>query len=416
MPPNIAELIENVNEETTVADFKTILKGIKEDVDQKDKAYEDLNLKVVKLIEQTARGKGQEETASPEEQTKQFFQSAVKSQTKGFSAAEVYKYGGRMVRDDKEWSEGKWDIGKIPGEEKAALGTVLRGDATTGSYLVPIQYESEIFALAKQASVMMGKVYTVPMATRDIYWPKQLTACAITWVTDETTAKTETNPTFSQVHLECETCAAWLTVTEELLEDYPGNLGDFFKNQFVEAWAQEFDKQVLNSNASPFTSILYNTSCNILNMGTGKTAFSDVGFSDLIDMENAISAAVGEVGLRGAVFIMHRKVFNYLRQKKDDDGQYLYQKPAEGVPATIWGYPYIISDQMPYTDAADSPFLILGNPKYWLHGNRIGLQFQTFDNTIRKIDYDQIFYRFRLRQAFVGQHPEAFAVLETAAS
>jgi len=127
MPPNIAELIESVGKETTVADFKTILKGIKEDVDQKDKAYEDLNLKVVKLIEQTARGKGQEETASPEEQTKRFFQSAVKSQTKGFSAAEVYKYGGRMVRDDKEWSEGKWDIGKIPGEEKAALGTVLRG-------------------------------------------------------------------------------------------------------------------------------------------------------------------------------------------------------------------------------------------------------------------------------------------------
>lgn len=70
---------------------------------------------------------------------------------------------------------------------------------------------------------------------------------------------------------------------------------------------------------------------------------------------------------------------------------------------------------MPSTTAADAPFLILGNPKYWLHGNRVGMKFQTYNNTIRNVDYDQIFYKFRIRQAFVSGIGEAISVLETAA-
>jgi len=333
-----------------------------------------------------------------------FFRNAAKGRIE-----EVYKYGGRMTRNDGEWTESNWNIGKgvKTAVEKAALGTVLRGDATTGSYLVPAAYEREVFRLAAQASVMMGKVRTIDMATRDIYWPAENATPSLTWVTDETTAKTETNPTFSQIHLEAKTCAAWLTVTDELLEDTLVNLGDFFKQQFVEAWAQEFDKQVLYSNASPFTGIAYNSNCNVVVMGSGKTSFADVDFDDLVAMEDAISAAKGEMALQGAYFIMSRYVFNILKKKKDDNGDYIYAKPEGGQPGTIWNYPYIISDQMPgsSSDAKSTPFLILGNPKYWLHGNRVGMQFQTYNNT-----------KFRIRQGFIGAIPSAFAVLKTAAS
>jgi HK97 family phage major capsid protein len=133
-------------------------------------------------------------------------------------------------------------------------------------------------------------------------------------------------------------------------------------------------------------------------------------------MENSISTAKGENALIGSSWIMSRKVFNYLRKKKDDNGNPIYQKPGEGQPGTIWDRPYIISDKMPTTDAVSTPFLILGNPKYWLHGNRVGMQFQTYNNTIRNLDYDQIFYKFRIRQGFIGAVPEAIAVLKTPAS
>jgi len=416
MGKNVNEMIEGLGEESTVEDFKNIIKSMQEDtkasIEKKDAEIKELGEKITELVTASVKRSAEENTISQEEKDTQFFKWAAKGDVE-----KLYKYGGRMTRNDGEWTEGDWNIGKAL-EEKAALGTVLRGDATTGSYLVPAAYEREVFRLAKQSSVMMGKVRTIDMAARDLYWPAENATPSLTWVTNETTAKTETNPTFSQVHLVAKTCAAWLTVTDELLEDSLVNLGDFFKQQFVEAWGQEFDKQVLISNASPFTGIAYNSSCNIRNMASGKTSFADLELDDLIDMENDISSSKGETALQGAYFIMSRYVFNVLKKLKDDNGDYIYQRPDGGQPGTIWNYPYIISDQMPGTssDATDTPFLILGNPKYWLHGNRVGMQFQTYNNTIRNLDYDQIFYKFRIRQGFIGAIPSAFAVLETAAS
>jgi len=413
MPKNIAEMVAEIGEDTTVSDFKTVLSEIttqyEERLSAKETAISDLNEKVVKLMDAAVAAPAEEQ--SPDDRSNAFFKSAIHG-----NIPAVFKNKGRMVRNDDSWTEAKWDLGKNDVAEKAALGTVLRGDATTGSYLVPEAYESEVFRLSLQASVMMGRVRSIPMATRKIYWPAENATPSLTWVTDETTAKTETNPTFSQISLECETCAAWLTVTDELVEDSLVNLAEFFRMQFAEAWGAEFDKQVLNSNASPFTSILYNSSSTIRNMAAGKTDYTDIEYEDLLDLEEDVSAAAGEVALNGAIWIMHRKVFNALRRLKNDVGDPIYQKPADGVPATLYGYPYVISEQMPSTTAADAPFLILGNPKYWLHGNRVGMQFQTYNNTIRNVDYDQIFYKFRIRQAFVGAIPKAFGVLETAAS
>ncbi len=411
MMDNIFKMIEDLDSNSTVGDFKSILKLYKEDSDasllKKDEEVKELTKKMQELIEASIKRSAEASVIiQPNELHNKFFHAAMHDEMD-----DVLKFNGKMIKNDEGWTEKNWDINK-----KSALGTVLRGDTTTGSYLVPIAYEAEVFRLAKDASVMMGKIRSIDMATRDIYWPAENAFPSLTWVTGETTAKTETSPTFAQIHLECETCAAWLTVTDELLEDSLVNLGDFFKMQFVEAWGMEFDKQVLNSNASPFTGILHNSSVNVVNMGVGKVNFEDVEFDDLIDMETAISTAKGERALAGAVYIMHRKTFNSLKKKKDDNGDPIYMKASDGVPATINGYPYIISDQMPSTSVEDTGFIALGNPKYWIHGNRIGMQFRTYNNTIRNVDYDQIFYKFRIRQGFVAGIAEAFAVLKTADS
>jgi len=415
MPKNVLEMINDLSDDSTVGDFKAILTAQKEESDatiaKKDAELQDMNAKVLEIIENSVKGKETPESAlDPAIKNTRFFKAAASGKIE-----EVYKWQGRMVRNDQEWSESDWKIAN-EAAEKAALGTVLRGDATTGSYLVPAEYESEVFRVAKQSSVMMGKVTSVDMAARSMYWPSELVTPTLTWVTDETTAKTETSPTFGQINLVAKTCAAWLTVTDELLEDSLVNLGAFFSMQFSEAWGQEFDNQVLVASTAPFIGMLRNTSCNQVTMGAGKTSFSDVEFDDLIDMENAISTAKGENALIGSSWIMSRKVFNYFRQKKDDNGNPIFQKPGEGQPGTIWDRPYIISDKMPTTSAVSTPFLILGNPKYWLHGNRVGMQFQTYNNTIRNVDYDQIFYKFRIRQGFIGGVPSAFAVLKTPAS
>jgi len=429
MGKDIMAMIEDLDADSSVADFKSILKEREEqhttsiedlkkthssELEKRDAEIKTLNEKFQDILEKALKPAKEFDDMSADEK---FGNMARAVKRKNF--ADIMKYGGTPTQDTgKDWKETEWKIGQTDVAEKAALGTVLRGDATTGSYMVPVEYASEMFKLAAKTSVMMGKVRTVPMVARDMYWPKELTTSSLTWVTDETTAKTESAPTFTQVHLECETCAAWYAVTDELIEDAVVDLASYTREMYAEAWGQEFDKQVLNSNASPFTSMLYDTGCNIRNMGAGKTSFADIELDDLIDMENDISTAEGERALVGATFIMNRYVFNVLRKLKDDDGDYIFQKPGDGLPGTIWNYPYLICDQMPgsASDDADTPFLILGNPKYWLHGNRIGMQFKIYDQTYANMQYDEVFFRFRIRQAFVGAIQSAFAVLETAAS
>lgn len=157
--------------------------------------------------------------------------------------------GGKIQMNPKskeDWKEGTWNINAA-----TDLGTPLRGDATTGSILIPDEIAAEVLRVPDDPSAMMGKVRTVPMSVRKITYPAKLAGATWTWVTNEVTAKTETNPTFSDVDLETETGALWIAFTEEMNEDSIINLGAYFTELIRESWQTEFDKQCLNSNASP---------------------------------------------------------------------------------------------------------------------------------------------------------------------
>jgi len=161
--------------------------------------------------------------------------------------------------------------------------------------------------------------------------------------------------------------------------------------------------------------VLHNTSCNILNLGAGSTGFDDVTFDD---MKNLIAKLDTQSKRNGAKFIMHTTILDIFKGIKDDNGRYIWQEPAGAEPGTIMGYGYILSDAMPdSTDSAVSTaFIAFGNPKHILHGDRVGMEFKLFDQTLDALVYDRLFLRARLRQAFVTGIPAAFAVMKTAAS
>jgi HK97 family phage major capsid protein len=326
------------------------------------------------------------------------------------------KVGGFGAGDNDDWSM------NIPGSftdenMKALLGSAyLRGDAVTGSYLVPEAWYDDVMRVALQGSVMASRVRKIEMTTRIVKIPNLATMLTLAWPTDETTTKTESAPTFgANLELTAKTCAGWLSVTDELIEDSVVPLATLFSELYAEAWGKEIDTQILTANAAPFTGILHCASCTGVSLGAGKTSYENLNLEALVDLEDAISVAKGEAALAGAVFIMHRKVFNRLKRLKDDNGDPIFMKAGDGIPATIWNYPYILSDVMPYPTTASTPFLILGNPKYWSMGERVGMEIKRFDQTSYGMQNDQIFYRFRIRAAFKELVPAAFAVLSTGA-
>jgi len=323
----------------------------------------------------------------------------------------IKEAGGSLQVNNEDWKANKdWNINAA-----TDLGTPLKGDGVTGSYLVPTGFADEILRIPDDPSALMGKVRTVPMTVRSIRYPTKLVGATWTWVTNEVTAKTETNPTLGYKTLECETAAAWIAFTEELNEDSTLQLAEYFVSLFRESWQTEFDKQCLNSNASPFTGVLHNASVNILNLGAGSTSFADATFDDCYDL---IAELDTKAKRNGASFIMHTTVLDIFKKIKNDVGDYVYQKPEGLAPATLCGYGIILSDAMPDAsdDAVSTGFVAFGNPKHILHGDRVGMEFRIFDQTSDTMVFDRIFLRARIRQAFVVGIPAAFAVMKTAAA
>lgn len=327
--------------------------------------------------------------------------------TKNGDINSIYEAGGKLSVNDS--NEGF--------KSKAApdLGTPLRGDAVTGSYLVPEAWASEILRIPTDPSAVMGKVRHVPMNVRKINFPKASDVVAFTAVTNEITAKTEDNPTFSEVELECETFAAWIAYTEELDEDSVVGLGSYFAELFREAYLTTFDTQVLVANAAPFTGIIRNSSVNSVSMGAGNVSFDDATLDDLIDL---VAGLTTQAKRSGAMFIMNPTILDNFKKIKDDNGNYIYAQPGLAQPGQLWGYPVLTSDVMPANSdsAVSTPFIAFGNPKHLLWGDRVGLEIKSFNDTSDNMVYDRLFIRARIRQAFVAANPEAFSVLSTPAS
>ena len=323
----------------------------------------------------------------------------------------IHKFGGKInvakgINDD--WKESTWTI-----ENSATdLGTPLRGDSSTGSILIPETFASEVLRIPEDGSGMMGKVRSIPMSTRKINFPKTLAGVEYTWVTNEAAAKTEDNPTFSEVELECETAAAWVAMTEEFQEDSMVDMSQYLAELFREAWQKEFDNQVLVADTAPFVGILNNTSANVVTMGVGSTDFTDVTLDNILSLIGGLDS---QTKRNGASMIMHCTILDILKGIKDDNGNPIYARAEGSQPQTLYGYPIIFSDAMPdsTSGAVSTGFVAFGNPKNLLHGNRVGMEFRIFNQTSDALVYDRNFFRVRLRQGFIAANPEGFAVLKT---
>jgi HK97 family phage major capsid protein len=310
---------------------------------------------------------------------------------------------------EEEWKEIGWEM------KSANVGSApLRGDAVTGSYLIPADYVNEVMRVALTKSAMMSKIRTWPMKARTVYFPAESTMLSWYWVTNENTAKTRATYTFTQITLSAKTCASWIPITEELDEDSLVPLGTYFRDVFAEAWGKEYDEQALVSNADPHTGAMRASGVNAVYLGAGCTSFTDVGTDDLSAL---ISALTTQAKREGAVFVAHPTVWDYIFNQRTADGEYIWHRQGfEGRPPRVLGYGYVECDAMPDIDASakNTPFILFGNLSRILFGDRTGFEFRIFDQTIDTMEYDRIFLRARLRAAFVCAVPAAFSVLYTA--
>jgi len=271
---------------------------------------------------------------------------------------------------DEEYATFVANVVKAKGGDAKAKAALQEGTDSEGGYFVPDGFEARIIREAYQASVFAMRAQTIPMSERLIEIPKMGTAVSVVWTAEEVAA-TESEPTLGIVQLTAQRLDAYSQISNELLADSRVDVIDWLTKEFSEAIALELDNQCFNGTGSPCSGILTATAGYSVVMAAGETNFSAVTADDLSEMISKITTA----SAAGASFWLHRSVLHYLRTLKDSNNDYIWARPADSQPGTIWGYPYALSDKMVATSAsaASTAFMAFGNPKNFLLGRRMGI-------------------------------------------
>lgn len=305
-----------------------------------------------------------------------------------------------------------------------AAGYLDTGTSATAGYLIPEVFQAEVLRIAeKQYGLARRDMRYLPFSgpgnSRKI--PALSGSVSVTW-TDEAAAKTSTKPTFSLVTQTLKKLAAIAPMTDEILEDSAINLQSLLSELFAEAIAKEEDIQFFRGTGSPWTGIVNNGSVNVVRLST--TAFSSLTADELLDMIDAVPSGARQ----GAKFYLHPTILSMLRKLKDvTSGQYIYQGPSQGLPGTIWDYPYEITDAMPdkTTTAANKPLVMFGNLKQAaIFGDKQQLRVKMLDQAVIRnagndadlnlATQDMTALRIVERVGYVLALPTAVSVLKTA--
>jgi HK97 family phage major capsid protein len=245
-----------------------------------------------------------------------------------------------------------------------ALSTSESGtspDDAAAGLLVPKELLTEVLRIKENQYGLARRdmrylPFSGPGNSRTI--PALGTSVQVFW-TNEKGAKKSTQPKFGIVTQTLKKLAAIVPFTEEILEDSAINLTGLIAELFAEATAKEEDLQFFAGDGTVWTGILNNGNVNIVYQNVA--GVNNLTADDLLKMIDGTPTGA----LAGAKFYLNRTVLSVVRRLKDLNGQYIYQNPGNGLPATIWNYPYELSDAFPL--AADvevgSPYILFGNLK-----------------------------------------------------
>lgn len=284
------------------------------------------------------------------------------------------------------------------------------GTAAQGGYLVPDEFEPVILAFARDKSqIALPLCWVLPMGTDTKRVPTEASGATVAWTAEATAATESTGPTVGEAVLSAKRLTGFKEASNELIDDSMFDIVSWLTELFGEAIGLELDNQVLNGTGDPVSGVLTAAAGYSVVMASGSTAFSEITGDHASEMMGNLKESV----LSNAYFVLHRTVFHYVRTMKDDNNAYIYGHPAGPDPKEIWGMPYIRSEKSPSTSAANTPFVVLGNFKYFVVGRRQG-DMKLFVNPYSLDKENQTRFKVETRWGLARGLANAFVRLITA--
>jgi HK97 family phage major capsid protein len=297
-----------------------------------------------------------------------------------------------------------------------------------GGFVVDSELSAEIRHLTTEYGVARREMSTLQL-TKGSYKANTLaTDVTVYWV-DEGAVVRSTEAVLSQDELKLEKLGAIVALTRELLEDGEVDLFSFVAGRVAEGFAYAEDSAFFKGDGTStyggFTGLLKDGSVNIVNMASTKTAFTDLTADDLLDMQDATPSGA----MANGKYYMHRTILSIVRKLKDDNNQYIYQRPQDGTPGQIWDKPYVLVEVMPKKSqtAVSTTFVIFGDlRKACIFGYKGAISADRFNAGVVKnvannadinlITTDREAIRWIERVGYINLLPTCVTVLKTAAS
>lgn len=289
------------------------------------------------------------------------------------------------------------------------------GGAATGAELIPPDYVPTIIRLAEDAAVVRPLCQQVPMRSTTKTFPS-LGSVTAAYESEEAASSPQT-PATALVTLTAKTARALVPLSEEFQDDADPDSFTALAPIFARRIARLSDAQIIDGTGSPFTGILNVAGTISVLPGTAGVgdAIEDVDWTDLSTVVGSLTTE----SLINARWVLHRTVMTALRNRTrgSSDAAFVFSAPGQGIPALMWGFPWLLSDDAPPTAGAsadlDHEFMFLGN----LQNTMFGLR-RSFEVAISKdfaFDKMQLHLRVAERHAFVvpAGLVSAFGILQT---
>ena len=341
-------------------------------------------------------------------------------------------YNKEVKKDRSKMNEYLRELAKsiVNGDESAALKLKELSTDSSGSpyggYVVDSELSAEIRHLMTEYGVARREMTALQLSKGSYKANNLATDVSVYWGAEQA-KMLASEIVLGQETLELVKLYAIVTLTSELIEDGEVDLFSFITGRVAEGFARAEDTAFFNGDGSAsnggFTGILQASDVNVVNM-TG-SAFADISPDDCLDMQDATPQAA----LKNGKYFGHRTIRSLLRKFKDDQGQYIYQAPAEKQPAMLWDKPFIDVEAMPSKTATaeTTGFLIFGDLRLaCILGYKGAMSAKRFDaGTVRNVaDDDDInlitqdseAIRITQRSGYIRILPKALTVLKTAAA
>lgn len=279
--------------------------------------------------------------------------------------------------DERAYRFGKWFKGSVIGDQASAQWckdngiqskALSEGTNYLGGYLVPPEFSTDIIDLREQYGVARRVARVVPMASDTLMIPRR-TGGVTAYFVGEASAITESNKTWDQVSLVAKKLAALTLWSSELNEDAMISIGDDLAGEIAYAFSQKEDECYFNGDGTStyggITGVrqkLRDVDATISNI-KGLQVASGNAYSEILlaDFHNVL-ARLPLYARAGAYWIASATFFDTVMHKLQvaAGGNTVANIADGGVPRFL-GYPVVLSQVMPTTEANSQICALLGN-------------------------------------------------------